>query len=417
MASQLALVGPDHRQTQEDLAEISGRFIAPFGKLLAIDANDPARVIAALLSPELRQADLILVRDWAPLDEDALTNLGVAEVMDENGEVRTVSDRTAAATGGIWLQTSGTTGPPKLVRHDRERLQGRIRQPVTEGPARWMLTYHPGSFAGLQVLLTAFPSGEPIVYADRAKLASLGDFPADELPTCISATPTYWRAMLSALGTTVQQFPIEIATLGGEIADQPVLDLLAATFPTAKITHVYAATELGVILSVSDRLAGFPESWLDAEREIKVTVRDGMLFVQSPYAAGQTVRAGSSVDAEFAGNWTGTGDLVEIRDGRVFFMGREDSVINVGGQKVFAEDIEQILQRHPAVRDIRIYAVPNPILGTAVAADVVLDGDDLAGLKTFARENLSRLQIPVRWNVLDTLEMNAAGKKTRKPTP
>src|SRR5690606_28394717 len=77
----------------------------------------------------------------------------------------------------------------------------------------------------------------------------------------VSATPSLWRQLM--MTAQLSTLPLQQITLGGEIADQPLLDTLAALFPTARLLHIYASTEAGVGFAVADKRAGFPASWLN----------------------------------------------------------------------------------------------------------------------------------------------------------
>ena len=82
--------------------------------------------------------------------------------------------------------------------------------------------------------------------------------------------------------------------------------------------------------------------------------------------------------------------MVELRDDRFYFVGRRDGVINVGGLKVCPEEIEAVINRHPAVRAALVKGRRNPITGEIVVAEVVLAdaAHDEAALKAEIRRSL-----------------------------
>jgi acyl-coenzyme A synthetase/AMP-(fatty) acid ligase len=262
------------------------------------------------------------------------------------------------------METSGTTGPPKLITHSLERIvQGVSRRPPVAAPAKWLLTYPVAAFAGLQVLLTALLSGDELIATTDFRASVLACLALHYGPSHMSATPTFWRAFLAACGPALSSLPLRQITLGGEIADQATLDLLRHNFPSASIRHIYASTEAGVVFSVKDGLAGFPAKWLLQEvNGVKVRVSDSVLEVQSPRAM-----IGSD------NIWIRTGDIVVVDSDRVHFMGRTDTLINVGGSKVLAEEVEGVLLAITGVRHARVFGVKNPITGQIVAAEVVLE--------------------------------------------
>src|SRR5438046_2355534 len=74
-----------------------------------------------------------------------------------------------------------------------------------------------------------------------------------------------------------------------------------------------------------------------------------------------------------------TGDRVELRDGRYVFIGRGGGVINVGGLKVYPEEVEAIINAQPGVRMSLVKARRSPITGAVVTAEVVLIAGAAAG--------------------------------------
>jgi len=138
-------------------------------------------------------------------------------------------------------------------------------------------------------------------------------------------------------------------------------------FPEAWISWIYVSSEVGASIVVHDGKAGFPVAWLDREPDPGIdrpllSVEDDELIITSPHH-------GAGLDGAVR-----TGDRVEIVDGRVLITGRLDSdEINVGGSKVSAGLVRNVLTAHPAVAWARVFARKAPIVGRMVAAEVVLD--------------------------------------------
>jgi acyl-coenzyme A synthetase/AMP-(fatty) acid ligase len=313
------------------------------------------------------------------------------------------------------LTTSGTTGRPKSVSHSLEGLTRTTKQDVAIGLGQvWGLIYDFSRFAGLQVLLQSLMSGACLAAADLASpLSKQIGFLTGVGCSHLSATPTLWRKILMSPGSSDLQ--LKQVTLGGEIVDASIIASLARAFPSARLTHIFASTEAGVGFSVSDRQPGFPASFLtDPPAGIGLRIIDGRLQVHNPLRAGRDRGEDVKVSGE---DWVDTGDAVEVRGARVYFRGREDGVINVGGNKVHPEEVERALLSHPKVAMARVYAKSNPITGQLVAADVVPApnaGDDLrADLTAYLGERLSRYAIPALLRLSPRLEINAAGKVVR----
>src|SRR5262249_29532913 len=144
------------------------------------------------------------------------------------------------------------------------------------------------------------------------------------------------------------------------------LDNLAATYPGARVGHAYASTEAGVGFDVNDGLAGFPANMIGRlPSGVEMKVEDGTLRIRSNRTALRYVGGAAAALAEPDG-FVDTGDMVELRDGRYFFVGRRNGVINVGGLKVHPEEVEAVINRHPQVRMSLVRSRQNPITGALV---------------------------------------------------
>lgn len=318
----------------------------------------------------------------------------------------------------VLLTTSGTTGQPKLVRYDPDHLLGRVRTPKAgSSGSRWLLTYAPASFAGLQVLLTCLSGGSTLVASSTPSTRELAECALRHRATHISATPTFWRAFLVALGDASRELQLEQATLGGEAIDQSILERLTAAFPRAVITQIYASTEAGALFAVHDGLAGFPARWLREGIEgVQLRIRNGVLEVKSPRGMEGYVSQQGGLDHQ--DSWIVTNDLVEQRGARVHFKGRVDSVINVGGAKVSPEEVESVLLEVPGVVEVHVFGRANPISGALVAARVVCAAgwDHQEVRKAIARNARAVLdvhKVPRIIEFVESLAISETGKKSR----
>jgi acyl-coenzyme A synthetase/AMP-(fatty) acid ligase len=322
------------------------------------------------------------------------------------------------------LLTSGTTGVPKLVQHDLATLTHALTdtRPAPE-PIVWGTFYDIRRYGGLQIFLRAMPfgslvpadSGEPMVaFLKRARAAGV---------THISGTPSHWRKALMS-GAAANIAP-RYVRLSGEIADQAVLDALRAAYPEATIAHAFASTEAGVAFEVRDGLAGFPASLVNAPAaKVQLTVSGGTLHIRSGGNAHGYLGADAAAFARGSDGAIDTGDLVEERAGRYHFLGRRGGVINVGGLKVYPEEIEAVINAHPWVRMSLVRARRSPITGAVVVADVVL-ADEIpdsgrpapeqltSELIQSCREALAAYKVPATIRVVPALEVSASGKLVR----
>ena len=112
-----------------------------------------------------------------------------------------------------------------------------------------------------------------------------------------------------------------------------------------------------------------------------------------------------------------SGDVGYFRDGLLFVEGRDDDMIVSGGENVFPNEVEELLQHHDDIADVAVVGVPDDEFGQALAAFVVLaDGADLdeAAVRDHVRSNLARHKIPRQVHFLDELPRNPTGKVLRR---
>jgi len=335
--------------------------------------------------------------------------------------VAAVRDGSARHLRTEWiLMTSGTTGVPKLVLHDRASLTAalHVRSPA-DGAAAWGTFYDIRRYGGLQIFLRAMLGGASMVLSDADEatadhLARLARHGVSHL----SGTPSQWRRAL--MHPELRQIPLRYVRLSGEIADQAILDTLRDAFPRAAIGHAYASSEAGVGFDVNDGLAGFPVDYAASVRGgVAMRIVDDTLRIRSAGAASRYLGGEKSfVDAE---GFVDTGDMIERRGDRYYFAGRQGGIINIGGLKVHPEEIEAVINRHPHVRMSRVRRKPSPITGSIVVADVVLSDDAPAprqvelrdDILKLCRETLPRHKVPAAISFVPALAVGATGKLAR----
>lgn len=371
----------------------------------------------ALLSTEatLVSAALCALDGWAatvhlyPRDAaDAVLTTSLDVIRDDDVTLGPGAHRDVeTATSTQWvIYTSGTTGAPKPIRHSIESLSRTIGPSGSQHNLVWGLLYDPSRMAGLQVLLQCLVSRSPLIAPDPYEpLIQRVEHLIDAGVTALSATPTLWRQILQI--PRAADWALQQITLGGEIADQPVLNGLAKTYSEARLVHVFASTETGAAFSVRDGRAGFPVDYLtNPPRGITLDVRDDILFVHSP----DTSAAGED-------GFASTGDRVEIMEDRVLFRGRQTGVVNIGGANVWPEEVESLLRSHPDVTEAAVEARPNAMVGNMLVAVVVLRDDaDTTGktIRSWVRQNaVANTHVPATVKIVDVIETSPTGKLKR----
>jgi acyl-coenzyme A synthetase/AMP-(fatty) acid ligase len=359
--------------------------------------------------------------------EDTLAGLeGLPKIVIDPATLAKPRAPRADAVPTQWiLLTSGTSGVPKLVVHTLGTLAGAIAStgPLA-GPLVWSTFYDIRRYGGLQILLRALIGGGSLVLTDASE--AIDEFLARAARagvTHITGTPSHWRRAL--MGSAVHGLAPRYARMSGEIADQAIIDRLRACYPRARVAHAFASTEAGVGFEVDDGLEGFPQELVGrAGTAIELKVEQDTLRIRSPRTGLRYLGAGAAPLQDEDG-FVDTGDVVELRGGRYYFVGRRGGIINVGGLKVHPEEVEAVINRHPQVRMSLVKARKNPITGSLVVAEVVpvsgLPERPLeAGaehLKTeildLCRAALAPYKVPASIRIVSGIDVTPSGKLTR----
>ena len=289
----------------------------------------------------------------------------------------------------IALQTSGTTQEPRSVIRTTgswiESFPHVSRLAVLDRSARvWV----PGRLAATMNLFAA-------VHA-RYVGATVVDSPAEG--THAHLTPALLRAALQD-GTDLSGVHVVVA---GDRLPRGLADRALAA--GALVSHYYGAAELSFVGwgTHDGDLRPFPG--------VEVRVRDGVLWVRSPYLSRGYDRADGPFTVADDG-FASVGDRGSLTDGVLSVAGRGDDVVLTGGATVLVADVEQGLRR-AGVSDVVVVGVPHPRLGQIVAA-VVTDAAAVPGARAAARLALTSAQRPRAWFHLPQVPVTSSGKVDR----
>ena len=319
------------------------------------------------------------------------------------------------------LLTSGTVGDPKMVVHTLASLTDAILNENSSTVIRnWATFYDIRRYGGLQIFLRAIADRGSLTLHEPDEIVD--DFlarAAAEHFSHISGTPSHWRLALMN-STAARRIDPKYVRLSGEIADRSVLDALRATYLRAAVVHAYASTEAGLGFEVTDGEPGFPAEWLESGPDnVTIKVIDGSLRIRSNRTALRYLNdcAKPLLDSE---GFIDTGDIVSVQGDRCYFVGRRDGIINVGGSKVNPEEVETVINRHPAVRASLVKGRRNPVTGAVVVADVELEEGTVESIE-LKREIIAACaaefpiyKVPVIVNVVASLDVTAGGKLNRR---
>jgi long-chain acyl-CoA synthetase len=339
----------------------------------------------------------------------------------EGRTVKNALTRKLIARGhpGLVIFSSGSTGRPKAVLHDFAALLEKFHRPVRAVRPKSVLTFllfdHIG---GMDTLFHALASGGTMVtMTSRDPEVVCAAIAAHRVHT-LPASPTFLNLLLvSDAFRNHDLSSLRVIAYGTEPMPANVLTRLAEVFPGVKFVQTYGLSELGVLRT---RSRDGDSAWIKFSGDgFETKVVSGVLWVRTPAAMMGYLNAPDLFDES---GWLNTEDAVEVRGEYLRILGRVTDLINVGGQKVYPAEVENVLLQMNNVRDAAVYGEKSPLTGHFLAARVNLIAPEpfdafKKRLRAFCGERLPNYKIPVRIEVTDRDQFGVRLKKTRQPGP
>jgi acyl-coenzyme A synthetase/AMP-(fatty) acid ligase len=203
-------------------------------------------------------------------------------------------------------------------------------------------------------------------------------------------------------------------TYGTEVMPQFTLNRLKDIFPDVVLQQTYGLSEVGVLRSQSRDDGSL---WVRIGGEgFQTKVVDDILWIKSDYRMIGYLNAPSDFDEQ---GWFNTNDKVEV-DGEYFkILGRTTDIINVGGQKVYPAEIEDVILSLHNIGDVAVFGEANPLLGQIIVAKVILkDEEPISEVKKRIRKacknKLTSFKVPAKVMLAEGQLHTSRHKKTRK---
>ncbi|MFI6216809.1 class I adenylate-forming enzyme family protein [Nocardia brasiliensis] len=328
--------------------------------------------------------------------------------------------------------SGGTTGVPKLVVRNRPWAYASSGPLSSKESARGLgygqtqLVGLPLYHAGFGALYHGLALGHRIIVPANASPKLFLELLRSEGVQVVRTVPAQMGTLLEASGRERHWFSslrlvVHTAARCPESVKRGWLDLVE---PSTVYEEYGSVERIGVLSIRGDEWLAHPGSVgrprhcsvrvLDERREPVAAGTTGELFMTDENATQPTYLGDGPGLAEVDGYFS-VGDLAwQDAEGYVTLVGRRDDAIDVGGVQVFPRDIERVLERHGAVRDVRVRALPDRRLGEVVHAEVAIRGTDsgevLAELWRSCRAELSRAQLPRTIEIVADVRRSAAGK-------
>ncbi len=314
---------------------------------------------------------------------------------------------------GLVLFTSGSSGKPKAAVHNLNKLLKKFtKKRRTYITVNFLLFDHWG---GLNTMFHILSNGGLLVLlAERSPDYVCGlieKYKVELLPT----SPTFLNMIL--ISRAYQRWSMDslkLITYGAEPMPESLLKMVNKVFPNIQLQQTYGLIELGVLSSKSENNDSL---WVKIGGDgYAVRVADGLLEIKSDSAMLGYINAPSPYTED---GWFKTGDAVEVNGDYFRILGRKSELINVGGEKVYPQEVENIIREFEDVVDVTVYGEKHPLTGSIVCARILVakEGIDKAEfikkLKSFCRERMQSFKIPIKITIENDQLHNDRFKKVR----
>lgn len=339
----------------------------------------------------------------------------------------------------LFLLSGGTTGVPKLIPRTHNDYAYNFRQSAEVCLFSERTVYLASLPAAHNFplacpgILGTFHVGGRVVLADRPDPATVFPLIAQEKVTDTALVPALAiRWADSPLTASYPLSSLRLIQVGGsrmpaELAKRVRTRLgcqLQQVFGMAEGLVNY--TRLDDPENVIENTQGRPMSFLDEIRVVDSFDRPvpkghmGHLLTRGPYTIRGYYRAESAnADSFTLDGFYRTGDLVHLdASGNLIVDGRAKDLINRGGEKISAEEVENVLLSHPAVAEAAVVAMPDPVLGERTCAYVILRPGSRLTLSVLGRHmdhwGLAKYKWPERLEIVSSFPLTSVGKVNKK---
>ena len=347
---------------------------------------------------------------------------GTVAVIDEALALRPLDNASAVSEGrdGLLLQSSGTTGLPKIVQRSTASLDvvaAQMAAACDMGAGDRVLSCVPlcHSYGLEHGLLAPIYAGATVHLADGFDLTTVRASLARDGITHFPAVPSVYEMLANIADDGGTAESLRVAYSAGGPLPVTLYEKLAAR--GLRVGQLYGATEIGsVTFTPADSAHFAPAAVGRAMRGVELRVDgDDQLLVRARSMMTGYVDDASPLTPD---GFFPTGDLARLDEhGNLFITGRLKLLIDVGGLKVNPLEVEQTIEAHPAVGACVV--VPMRLSETVFRLKAVVTPTNPSRppsadeLRKFTRERLTIHKVPRVFEVRQSLPRSATGKVLR----
>lgn len=421
---------------------LCGAVVAPLNTRLAasersrqLDFLSPRLLISECESgysetPTLHPDALPDLRNEAETGDGIFVPSPAAEMSPRAADMSETSESDSALCSILF--TSGTAGTVKAVPHSwanhRASAEGSAANLGVRDDDNWLCVIPLFHIGGLAIVTRCLFYGTAMTVLQGFDAAEMIALLRRERITLLSVVPTMLQRLLDAAEDfSAAGLPaLRAILLGGAAAAKglwettrarqlPALGTYGLTESCSQVVTASPVEMQSMAGSAGRPIGGAELKICDSTGNELPPGVAGEIRLRGPMLTQGYLRAATLNATAFDHGWFRTGDIGQIdEDGLLHVLGRSDDMIVTGGENVFPSEIEDVLLRHPSVREAAVAGVADAEWGMRIAAAVVVHEEiDVAALEAWCRDRLAGYKVPRVWKFMAELPKTASGKVMR----
>jgi acyl-CoA synthetase (AMP-forming)/AMP-acid ligase II len=347
-----------------------------------------------------------------------------------------VSENLAPSDLAAIFYTSGTTGFPKGAMTSHENFLSNVEtcrriMDLPQSEIRNLVSVPLFHVTGCNSqLLPTCRLGGTTVIMPVFEVQTFLRTTVDERVNLLTSVPAiFWLAMNQPNFKDFDVSGVRWVTYGGAPTPPQQVARMMEEFPNARLGNGFGLTETSSVATFLPHEYALerPETVGFAAPVVELDLADvdpasgaGELLIRAPNVVGGYWAKPQQTKDTFVDGWLHTGDVALLDDdGFCTIVDRMKDMVNRGGENVYCVEVENVLARHPAVYEVAVLGVPDPMMGEKVGAVVVArPGETVepSDLLAFAGKSLADFKIPQYVVVRSEPLPRNPGGKVLKPT-
>lgn len=339
------------------------------------------------------------------------------------------------------IYTSGTTGKPKGVVSTHQNIESQILSLVKSW--EWqkddrilnILPLH-HVHGIINILSCALWIGACCEFLPKFNTTEVFKIFSKKEVNLFMAVPTIYYQLMNYWDSLAKE---EQETISSALQDFRLMVSGSAALPISTLEkwkeisgHTllerYGMTEMGMAISnpyhderrpghIGQALPGITVRIVNDYNEVVTDNSPGEIQVKGPNVFSEYWQKPEATQSSFIDGWFKTGDIALLENGYYRILGRNSvDIIKSGGYKISALEIEEVLRKHPDIKDCGVVGIPNDEWGEIIGASLILENekDIIPELKDWLKDKLATYQMPRRFIIQEDLPRNVMGKVTKK---